>query len=246
MAKKERADKLLVARGLADSRTKAQALIMAGVAFSGETRIAKAGDLLEADAPLRLKGKDHPYVSRGGLKLAHGLETFGYSPDGLICLDLGSSTGGFVDVLLRNGAAKVYAVDVGKGQLDWSLREDNRVVVLEGVNARHLDTSQVPEPVSMITCDASFIGLEKILPAAMALAAPDCRLIALIKPQFQAGREYVGKGGVIRDEAVHAQVCEAVHDWLAKDCGWIVDGIAESPITGPKGNKEFLIAARAR
>lgn len=244
MAKKERTDKLLVERGLADSRTKAQALIMAGTVFSGETRIDKAGALLGRDTPLRLKGKDHPYVSRGGVKLAHGLEHFGLSPEGRICLDLGSSTGGFVDVLLRHGAAKVYAVDVGKGQLDWSLREDGRVTVLEGVNARHLSAEQVPEPIGFITCDVSFIGLEKVLPAALARADTDCVLIALIKPQFQAGRADVGKGGVVRDPAIHQRVCSEIEEWLAGNPGWQVLGLEESPITGPKGNKEFLIAAK--
>lgn len=244
MGKKERADKLLVARGLADSRTKAQALIMAGAVFSGETRIDKAGALLDPETSLRLKGKDHPYVSRGGVKLAHGLEHFGLSPAGRTCLDLGSSTGGFVDVLLRNGAAKVTAVDVGKGQLDWSLREDDRVAVLEGINARHLDAEQVPDRVGFITCDVSFIGLEKVLPAALALADDDCALIALIKPQFQAGRADVGKGGVVRDPKIHRRVCTEIEDWFTTYPDWRTLGIAESPITGPKGNKEFLIAAR--
>jgi 23S rRNA (cytidine1920-2'-O)/16S rRNA (cytidine1409-2'-O)-methyltransferase len=246
MPNKERADKLLVARGLADSRTKAQALIMAGLVFSDDKRVEKAGDILSDDAPLRLKGKDHPYVSRGGVKLAHGLEHFEISPHGLVCLDLGSSTGGFTDVLLRDGAEKVYAVDVGKGQLDWSLREHSRVVVLEGVNARHLTEEQVPEPIDLITCDASFIGLEKVLPAAIARATAQAHLIALIKPQFQAGREHVGKGGVVRDPEIHRMVCATVKAWLEETAGWRVLGISESPITGPKGNKEFLIAAKAR
>ena len=246
MAKKERADKLLAARGLADSRSKAQALIMAGTVFSGETRIDKAGALLAEDTPLRVKGKDHPYVSRGGIKLAHGLAHFGLSPDGCTCLDLGSSTGGFVDVLLQNGAEKVYAVDVGKGQLDWSLREDPRVEVCEGVNARYLETTHVSDPVGFITCDVSFIGLEKVIPAALACAAAECTLVALIKPQFQAGRAEVGKGGVVREVSVHKRVCQEIEEWLGGTVGRQVLGIEESPITGPKGNREFLIAAKQR
>jgi 23S rRNA (cytidine1920-2'-O)/16S rRNA (cytidine1409-2'-O)-methyltransferase len=243
MPKKERADKLLVTRGLADTRTKAQALIMAGTVYSEEKRIDKAGTMLDEGVPLRLKGKDHPYVSRGGLKLAHGLENFDISPADKICLDIGSSTGGFVDVLLRNNAKKVYAVDVGKGQLDWSLREHDQVTVLESTNARYLTDEQVPDLIALITCDASFIGLEKVLPAAMARAAQNAHLIALIKPQFQAGREHVGKGGVVRDPEIHRAVCADVEKWIEQSMGWRVLGICESPITGPKGNKEFLIGA---
>ena len=240
---KSRADLLLVERGLVESRAKAQAVIMAGQVFSGERRVAKPGDLLAADAPLELRGQDHPWVSRGGLKLAHALREFGLSVTGLVCLDVGSSTGGFTDVLLANGAAKVYAVDVGKGQLAWRLRQDARVVVLEETNARHLTRAQVPDEIDFVACDASFIGLEKVLPAPLALTRPGARLVALIKPQFQAGPEDVGKGGVVRDPAVHARVCEEVRAWLETQPGWRVLGIAESPITGPAGNKEFPIAA---
>jgi len=242
-AGKSRADQLLVERGLVETRTRAQAVIMAGLVFSGERRVAKAGDMIAADAPLELRGQDHPWVSRGGLKLVHGLEHFALDPAGLICLDLGASTGGFTDVLLSRGAAKVYAVDVGKGQLAWKLRQDARVVVLEDTNARHLTRDQVADDIDLIVCDASFIGLEKILPAPMALARPGARLVALIKPQFQAGPQDVGKSGVVRDPAVHDRVCAEVRDWLAAQPGCRVLGITERPITGPAGNKEFLIAA---
>jgi len=240
---KSRADLLLVERGLVESRAKAQAVIMAGLVFSGEKRIAKPGDTLATDAPLELRGQDHPWVSRGGLKLEHGLAHFDLDPTGLTCLDLGASTGGFTDVLLTRGAAKVYAVDVGKGQLAWKLRQDDRVVVLEDTNARYLTREQVPDGIDLVVCDASFIGLEKMLPAAMALTRPGAHLVALIKPQFQAGQADVGKGGVVRDPAVHDRVCAEVRDWLAAQPGWRVLGITESPITGPAGNKEFLIGA---
>jgi 23S rRNA (cytidine1920-2'-O)/16S rRNA (cytidine1409-2'-O)-methyltransferase len=241
--KKSRADLLLVERGLVESRARAQAVIMAGQVFSGEQRVAKPGDLLAPDAPLELRGQDHPWVSRGGLKLAHALREFALDVAGLVCLDVGSSTGGFTDVLLANGAAKVYAVDVGKGQLAWKLRQDARVAVLEETNARHLTRAQVPEEIDFVACDASFIGLEKALPAPLSLTRPGAHLVALIKPQFQAGPQDVGKGGVVRDPAVHARVCTEVRDWLDAQQGWRVLGIVESPITGPAGNKEFLIAA---
>jgi 23S rRNA (cytidine1920-2'-O)/16S rRNA (cytidine1409-2'-O)-methyltransferase len=240
---KSRADLLLVERGLVESRAKAQAVIMAGLVFTGEKRVAKPGDVLAADAPLELRGQEHPWVSRGGLKLVHGLDHFGLDPAGLTCLDLGASTGGFTDVLLSRGAASVYAVDVGKGQLAWKLRQNDRVVVLEDTNARYLTREQVPDAIDLVVCDASFIGLEKILPAPMTLTRPGAHLVALIKPQFQAGPGDVGKGGVVRDPAVHDRVCVEMRDWLDTQRGWRVLGIAESPITGPAGNKEFLIAA---
>jgi 23S rRNA (cytidine1920-2'-O)/16S rRNA (cytidine1409-2'-O)-methyltransferase len=240
---KSRADQLLVERGLVESRARAQAVIMAGLVFSGERRIAKAGDMLASDAPLELRGQDHPWVSRGGLKLAHALTAFGLDVSGLICLDVGASTGGFTDVLLANGAAKVYAVDVGKGQLAWKLRKDPCVVVLEETNARHLSRAEVPDDIDFIVCDASFIGLDKVLPAPLALTRPGAHLVALIKPQFQAGPGDVGKGGVVRDPEVHARVCAGMRAWLEAQPGWRVLGITESPITGPAGNKEFLIAA---
>ncbi len=240
---KRRADQLLVERGLAESRARAQALIMAGQVLNGTRRVEKAGETLPEDAPLAVRGQDHPWVSRGGIKLAHGLDHFAIDPVGLVCLDLGASTGGFTDVLLARGAARVYAVDVGQGQLAWKLRGDPRVVVLEKTNARYLSAEQVPEPVGLITCDASFIGLRTLLPAPLALAAPGARLVALIKPQFEVGKERVGKGGVVRDPALHREVCEAIRGWLAARPGWRVLGLTESPITGPEGNREFLIAA---
>lgn len=240
---KTRIDQLLVDRGLAESRAKAQALVMAGLIVVGDKRVDKPGQQVAADVQITLKGKDHPWVSRGGLKLAKGLDEFHIDPSGLTCLDLGASTGGFTDVLLTRGAAKVYAVDVGHGQLDWKLRGDPRVVVLEKTNARHLGADQVPDPIDLIVCDVSFIGLELVLPPAMALAKPGARLVALIKPQFQAGPEHVGKGGVVRDTAVHQMVCDQVRDFVSGPCGWQILGITESPITGPEGNVEFLIGA---
>ena len=241
---KQRADAALVERGLAESRTRAQALILAGVVFSGERRVDKPGQELREGDPLEVRGQDHPWVSRGGLKLAHGLEAFGLDPAGRVCIDVGASTGGFTHVLLHHGAARVYAVDVGHGQLAWSLRNDSRVVVLERVNARYLEPAQVPEPVGAVVCDASFIGLSTVLPAALAMAAPGAFAVALIKPQFEAGPGNVGKGGVVRDPNMHRSVCAKVRTWWAGLPGWEVLGITESPITGPEGNKEFLIGAR--
>lgn len=241
-AGRQRADLLLVEQGLAESRAKAQALILAGAVYRNTRRVEKAGQLLPADAPLTVKGAEHPWVSRGGLKLARGLDHFALDPAGLVCLDIGASTGGFTDVLLSRGAAKVYAVDVGHGQLAWKLRQDPRVVVLERTNARHLSCEKLPEPVDLIVCDASFIGLESLLPAPLALAAPGARLIALIKPQFEVGKGRVGKGGVVRDPALHAEVCQRIEAWLEGQTDWSVLGLTESPITGPQGNREFLIA----
>ena len=242
MPAKQRLDQMLVDRGLVESRSRAQALIIAGKVFSGEQRLNKPGTALKPDTALEVRGRDHPWVSRGGLKLAHALETYSLSPKDAICIDVGASTGGFTHVLLEHGAARVYAVDVGHGQLAWSLRQDERVVVLERTNARHLTAEHVPEPVDWIVCDASFIGLATVLPAALALAKPSAQLVALIKPQFEAGREQVGKGGVVRDPAVHQAVCERVRDWTEAQ-GWTVQGVIESPITGPEGNVEFLLVA---
>jgi 23S rRNA (cytidine1920-2'-O)/16S rRNA (cytidine1409-2'-O)-methyltransferase len=243
-AGKIRADQLLLDRGLAESRSKAAALILAGLVFSGERRVEKPGDSLAADIPLELRGQDHPWVSRGGLKLAHGLAHFGFSAEGRIAIDVGASTGGFTDVLLAHGAARVYAVDVGHGQLAWKLRQDPRVVVLEKTNARHLTRAQIPEPAGAVVCDASFIGLETVLPAALSLARPGAWAIALIKPQFEVGPAGVGTGGVVRDPALHDEVCDRIRDWFGRQPGWTVAGLTESPITGPEGNREFLIGAR--
>ena len=241
---KRRADQLLVDRGLVDSRTRAQALILAGKIFSGGRRVQKAGDPMADDAPLEVRGQDHPWVSRGGLKLEHALAEFALSPRDRICLDIGASTGGFTDVLLTHGAAKVYAVDVGHGQLAWKLRTDPRVVVHEKTNARYLTVAAVPDPIGALVCDASFIGLATLLPAPLALCAPGAWAVALIKPQFEAGRDAVGSKGVVRNPAVHAAVCQRVREWWAGLPGWEVLGIAESPITGPEGNREFLLAAQ--
>ena len=240
---KVRPDQLMVERGLAESRAKAQALILAGLVFSGERKIDKAGQALAADAPLEVRGKEHPWVSRGGVKLAHALEHFGWDVTGAVALDVGSSTGGFTDVLLQKGAAKVFAVDVGTNQLAWKLRQDPRVVVHEKTNARYLTDEIVTEPVDMIVCDASFVSLAKVLDRALGFARPGGRLVALVKPQFEAERGEIGKGGVVRDPAVRERVCAAAADWL-RSLGWEVEGIAESPITGPEGNVEFLLAAR--
>jgi 23S rRNA (cytidine1920-2'-O)/16S rRNA (cytidine1409-2'-O)-methyltransferase len=239
-----RADQLLVDRGLVESRARGQALILAGKVFSGERRIEKAGQPVSGDLPIEIRGQDHPWVSRGGLKLAHGLEAFGFSPEGRICLDVGASTGGFTDVLLTHGATSVHAVDVGHGQLAWKLRTDLRVVVHEKTNARHLTAVTIPDPIGALVCDASFIGLSVLLPNPLALCAPGAWAIALIKPQFEAGPGLVGSKGVVRDPQIHADVCARVSSWWAGLPGWDVMGIVESPITGPEGNREFLIGAR--
>lgn len=241
---KTRADVALVDRGLVDSRARAQALIMAGQVLCGTRRVDKPGQPIAADQPLSLRGQDHPWVSRGGLKLDKALDHFAIDATGTCCLDVGASTGGFTDVLLARGAARVFAVDVGHGQLAWKLRQDARVVVLERTNARHLTADQIPDPVDLIVCDASFIGLRTVLAAPLALAAPGAGLVALIKPQFEVGRERVGKGGVVRDPALHDEVCATIRAWLDSLGGWTVLGITDSPILGPEGNREFLIAAR--
>ena len=243
MAKKIRIDQLLTERGLAESRARAQALILAGLVFSGERKIEKAGQTLAPDAALEVRGKDHPWVSRGGIKLAHALDHFGWDVTGAVALDIGSSTGGFTDVLLARGAAKVFAIDVGTNQLAWKLRQDPRVIVHEQTNARYLTREIVTEPVDIITCDASFIALAKVLDTALDLAAPGGRLAALVKPQFEAARDEIGKGGVVRDPAIHARVCAAAVAWVEQR-GWHVEGVVPSPITGPEGNVEFLLGAR--
>ena len=244
MAEKQRLDTMLVARGLVESRAKAQALSLAGQVWSGERRLDKPGQMLPADMPLECRGPVHPYVSRGGIKLAHGLDHFAIDPAGAVALDIGASTGGFTDVLLQRGARRVYAVDVGHGQLDWRLRQDPRVVVRERCNARYLGRAEIPEPPDLVVCDASFIGLATVLPAPLDLAAPDAALIALIKPQFEVGKGRVGKGGVVHDPALHREVCDRIVAWLGTRPGWTVLGVTPSPIRGPEGNVEFLLAAR--
>jgi 23S rRNA (cytidine1920-2'-O)/16S rRNA (cytidine1409-2'-O)-methyltransferase len=239
---KMRADQLLVERALAESRTRAQALILAGLVFAGEVKISKAGQLVDLAAALEVRGRDHPWVSRGGIKLAHALEHFGLDPAGYIAMDIGSSTGGFSDVLLQRGAAHVFAVDSGTNQLAWKLRQDPRITVLEQTSARVLTPAQIDRPANWVVCDASFIGLRKVLEVPLALAAMPTRLVALIKPQFEVGRGEVGKGGVVREPALHERVCDEVRAWLSSE-GWDVQGITRSPITGPEGNVEFLISA---
>jgi 23S rRNA (cytidine1920-2'-O)/16S rRNA (cytidine1409-2'-O)-methyltransferase len=240
---KVRADQLLVERSLVESRARAQALILGGHVWSDDRRIEKAGQMLDSETPLSVRGRDHQWVSRGGIKLAHGLAHFGWDVRGAVAIDVGSSTGGFTDVLLTNGAARVYAVDSGTNQLAWSLRQDARVVVLERTNARHLVPEHIPESVDLIVCDASFIGLTKVIERPLTFAKPAARLLALIKPQFEAGRSEVGKGGVVRDEEVRQRVCDEVCAWLNAS-GWPVLGVEQSPITGPEGNVEYLVAAQ--
>jgi 23S rRNA (cytidine1920-2'-O)/16S rRNA (cytidine1409-2'-O)-methyltransferase len=243
MAKNIRADQLLVAQGLAESVARAQALILAGAAYVGEKKIQKAGDLVRAATTLTVRGKPHPWVSRGGLKLDHGLTHFKWDINGAIVVDIGASTGGFTDVALHRGAAKIYAVDVGHGQLAWKLQTDPRVVVLDKTNARHLTPDDISGPIDLVVCDASFISLKSVLPASMALTRPQARLLALIKPQFEADKADVGTGGIVRDPQIHQEICDDVCAWMASQSGWQVAGITPSPITGPDGNIEFLMAA---
>ena len=233
-------------RGLVESTAKAQALVMAGLVFSGEQKLTSSGGKVSVEIPLSVRGAEHPWVSRGGLKLDHGLAHFSFDPAGRVCLDLGASTGGFTDVLLTRGAAKVYAVDVGYGQLAHKLRTDPRVVVLERTNARLLTREQIPDAIAAVVCDASFIGLRTILPGALALTLPGAWLIALIKPQFEVGKDRVGDKGVVRDPALHGEVCDTVTAWMNVQPGWQVEGVTQSPITGPEGNVEFLMGARRR
>ena len=242
-AGKVRLDQLLVDRGLAETRTKAQAVILAGQVYSGERRLDKPGNSVASDIEIVLRGAPHPWVSRGALKLVGALDHFGLDVTGRIAIDVGSSTGGFTEVMLSRGAAKVYAVDVGKGQLAWGLRNDPRVAVMEGTNARHVTAEDFDPPFDAVVCDASFIGLATVLPAVLNLAKPGALLVALIKPQFEVGKGRVGKGGIVREPELHAEVCERIKDWLANEMKWRVIGITDSPITGQDGNREFLIAA---
>lgn len=241
--KKIRLDQLIVERGLAESKTRAQALVMAGHVFIGDAKAQKPGQQLADDAEVSVKGSDHPWVSRGGIKLAHALQEFSIAVTGMVAIDVGSSTGGFTDVLLTNGAKKVYAVDSGTNQLAWKLRQDARVIVHEQTSARILTDAHIPELVDIIVCDASFIGLAKVLERPLSFAKSGAQLIALIKPQFEAGRDEVGKGGVVRDPLVHSRVCDEVKMWLVEK-NWTVGGLTTSPITGPQGNVEFLIWAQ--
>ncbi len=243
MSGSRRADLLAVERGLAPTRSRAQAIIRMGKLRCAGRVIGKAGELLPGDAELDLVAPDHPWVSRGGVKLSEALSRFDLSPKDRICLDIGASTGGFTEVLLAEGAARVYAVDVGHDQLVSALRMDSRVVCLEGLNARELDTARVPEPVGAIVCDVSFISARKVLEPAFALAAPDCWLLVLVKPQFEVGQAGVGKHGVVRSDVLQRQTCDEMMAWLSQR-GWRILGVADSPLLGRRGNREYLLAAR--
>ncbi len=240
---KARVDQLLVDRGLAESKARAQALIMAGLVFLGDRKVEKPGQQVASNVALDVRGRDHPWVSRGGIKLAHALDHFGWDITGAVAIDVGSSTGGFTDVMLTKGAAHVFAVDSGTNQLAWSLRQDPRVTVMEQTSARILTRDMIDRPIDLVVCDASFISLSKVLEVPLALAEHGARLAALIKPQFEVERHEVGKGGVVRDSGLHDRVCQAVIDWL-ESIDWPVLGLTTSPITGPSGNVEFLVAAQ--
>jgi 23S rRNA (cytidine1920-2'-O)/16S rRNA (cytidine1409-2'-O)-methyltransferase len=243
MAEKERLDKLLVAKGLVPSREKARGLILAGQVLVGDRVVDKPGTNISVEQPVRIRGELLPFVSRGGLKLAHALQAFDINPTGMVAVDVGASTGGFTDCLLQAGTRMVYAVDVGYGQLDWSLRNDPRVVNLERTNIRMLSPAQLQELPTLAVIDASFISLDKVLPPTLALLKKPALIVALIKPQFEVGRGQVGKGGVVRDEAKHDEVIERIKQ-LAEQLDCQVQGVVASPILGPKGNREFLIALR--
>ena len=240
---KIRLDDLLVERGLAESRSQAKSFILAGNVFSNENRLEKVGKIVDYDVPLVIKGKDHVWVSRGGVKIDYAISYFGFDIGERVCLDLGASTGGFTHVLIERGAKKVYAVDVGYGQLDWKIRNSAEVIVLERTNARFLTSTEIPEPISFLCCDASFISLTKILPNSMGLVDSGGVLLALVKPQFELDRKLVGKNGIIKDSSKHQLVCEKIYDWLDSFPNWSPIGIIESPIKGAKGNTEFFIAA---
>ena len=240
MPSKVRLDALLVDRGLTASRERARALILAGQVRVNDQVVSKAGTPIAADARVELVTPDHPYVSRGGVKLANALDAFGIDPTGVLALDIGASTGGFTDVLLRRGAARVIAIDVGHAQLDWRLRTDPRVVVREGINARNLSKADVPDPPSLVTIDVAFISLRHILPALPPLVAPGCVVVALVKPQFEAGRAEVGKHGLVMDPAVHDAVLARVTE-AAAAVGLARIAMAPSAITGATGNQEFFL-----
>ncbi len=237
---KLRLDRLMADRGLAESREKAQALIMAGEVRVAGQKVTKPGHAVAQDAPIELLARP-PYVSRGGLKLAEALRRFAIDPTGKVCVDIGSSTGGFTDALLQAGAARVHAVDVGAGQLAWSLRTDPRVVLHEGINARELSAGEIGEPADLITCDVSFISVSLILPAAVPLLQPAGQMVILVKPQFEVGKGQVGKGGIVRDPALHQAVCDRVTQ-AVRQFGFETE-LIDSPILGAEGNKEFLLYA---
>ncbi|MCE1225416.1 MAG: TlyA family RNA methyltransferase [Geobacteraceae bacterium] len=243
MSLKQRLDRLMVEKGLAPSREKAQALIMAGQVVVGDHAAEKAGQQVLPDVEIRIKGEVLPYVSRGGLKLAQGLDTFGVDPAGRIAIDVGASTGGFTDCLLQRGATRVYAVDVGYGQLAWKLREDARVVVMEKTNIRHLQPEQLDPLPDLAVIDASFISLNLVLPPTLALLKRPAEVVALVKPQFEVGKGAVGKGGIVRDPKLHEEVLASM-ERLAAELGAELLGICDSPITGADGNREFLMGLR--
>lgn len=242
--KKQAAYKLVLESGLADTTEKAKALIMAGKIIADDKRIEKAGQLLKTDCKLRLKGKSHNYVSRAALKLAHGLEKFNHEPKDKICLDIGASTGGFTEVLLENGAKKVYAVDVGHSQLNWKLVTHPKTISLEKTDARSLNTKIIPDKIDLLTCDASFISLKKILPIPMDLVKNGGKMIALIKPQFEAPSHQIPKGGIITDKNLHKEICQDIKNWINTQKNWQATTLEKSPIKGTKGNIEFLVYAK--
>ena len=241
MSEKQRADVALVERGLCESRTKAQVSIMAGEVYVGTRRIDKASELIKPEDELEIRGKSNPYASRGGLKLEKAITSFQADLRGKVCMDIGAATGGFTDVCLQNGAAHVYAIDVGYGQLDWKLRNDPRVTVMERTNARYLTADDLPLKPTLGVMDVSFISITKILPAAAAIMGEDGEFISLIKPQFEAGRDRVGKKGVVRDAQVHLDVVKEILQFIDADMGWTAQNLSFSPIKGPEGNIEFLV-----
>lgn len=236
---RKRLDTLLVELGLAESRQKAQALVIAGLVTVNGAPANKPGTAVADGDQVSVKGKDHPYVSRGGVKLAHALDVFHVDPSGMTCLDIGSSTGGFTDCLLQRGAIKVFAVDVGENQLDYRLRTDPRVITIEGVNARNMDLSLITDPIQLVVADVSFISLRLVIPPILPSVVEGGRLVLLVKPQFEAGREKVGKG-IVRDEKVHEEVLESLGGFF-ESIGLVKEGVCESPILGKKGNKEFFV-----
>ena len=241
MSEKQRADVALVERGLCESRTKAQVSIMAGEVYVGTRRIDKASELIKPEDELEIRGKSNPYASRGGLKLEKAITSFQADLRGKVCMDIGAATGGFTDVCLQNGAAHVYAIDVGYGQLDWKLRNDPRVTVMARTNARYLTADDLPLKPTLGVMDVSFISITKILPAAAAIMGEDGEFISLIKPQFEAGRDRVGKKGVVRDAQVHLDVVKEILQFIDADMGWTAQNLSFSPIKGPEGNIEFLV-----
>lgn len=242
MGQKVRLDKLLLDRGLVRSRERAKALILSGQVWVAGRRVDKAGTQVDINAPVELKTSDHPYVSRGGLKLEAALHTFQVVLTNKIAMDVGASTGGFTDCLLQHGAKKVYAVDVGYGLLDWKLRQDKRVILIERQNIRYLPRENIPEPIDIVTIDVSFISLKKVIPKVKEFLKPEAEMIALIKPQFEVGKGQVGRGGIVRDEAKQRQVVKEISNFCTA-LGFVIKGVIPSPILGAKGNQEYLLYA---